>query len=140
MTVLVFLAALIGSMAIGMPVAFSLVVTGVALMTWQGIYDTQIVAQKILDGSDSFVLLAIPFFLLAGELMNAGGLSKRIVNFALALVGHRHGGLGYVAIVAAIIMASLSGSAAADTAFNPRAQACQASLSPARIASIPRGP
>lgn len=116
MTVLVFLAALIGSMAIGMPVAFSLVVTGVALMTWQGIYDTQIVAQKILDGSDSFVLLAIPFFLLAGELMNAGGLSKRIVNFALALVGHRHGGLGYVAIVAAIIMASLSGSAAADTA------------------------
>jgi tripartite ATP-independent transporter DctM subunit len=85
-------------------------------MSWQGIYDTQIVAQKILDGSDSFVLLAIPFFLLAGELMNAGGLSQRIVNFALALVGHKHGGLGYVAIVAAVIMASLSGSAAADTA------------------------
>ncbi|MFM7344831.1 MAG: TRAP transporter large permease, partial [Tagaea sp.] len=116
MTVVVFLVALMGSMAIGMPVAFSLVVTGVALMTWQDIYDTQIVAQKILDGSDSFVLLAIPFFLLAGELMNAGGLSKRIVNFALALVGHKHGGLGYVAIVAAIIMASLSGSAASDTA------------------------
>lgn len=116
MTVVVFLAALMGSMAIGMPVAFSLIVTGVALMTWQDIYDTQIVAQKILDGSDSFILLAIPFFLLAGELMNAGGLSKRIVNFALALVGHKHGGLGYVAIVAAVIMASLSGSAAADTA------------------------
>lgn len=116
MTVAIFLAALLGSMAIGMPVAFSLIVTGVALMSWQGIYDTQIVAQKILDGSDSFVLLAIPFFLLAGELMNAGGLSKRIVNFALAMVGHKHGGLGYVAIVAAIIMASLSGSAAADTA------------------------
>ncbi|MCM0020377.1 MAG: TRAP transporter large permease subunit [Tagaea sp.] len=116
MTVAIFLAALLGSMAIGMPVAFSLVITGVALMTWQGIYDTQIVAQKILDGADNYILLAIPFFLLAGELMNAGGLSKRIVNFALALVGHRHGGLGYVAIVAAVIMASLSGSAAADTA------------------------
>jgi tripartite ATP-independent transporter DctM subunit len=58
----------------------------------------------------------VPFFLLAGELMNAGGLSKRIVNFAVSFVGHIHGGLGYVAIFASIIMASLSGSAAADTA------------------------
>ena len=116
MTVLIFLGSLMGAMAIGMPVAFTLIVCGIALMAHQGLYDTQIVAQKILDGADSFVLLAIPFFLLAGELMNAGGLSKRIVNFALALVGHRHGGLGYVAIVAALIMASLSGSAAADTA------------------------
>jgi len=115
-TVTIFLVALMGAMAIGMPVAFSLIVCGIALMAWLGIYDSQIVAQKILDGADSFVLLAIPFFVLAGELMNAGGLSKRIVNFALALIGHRHGGLGYVAIVAAVIMASLSGSAAADTA------------------------
>jgi tripartite ATP-independent transporter DctM subunit len=93
-----------------------------ALMGWMvfmGIYtafDAQVIAQKMLDGADSFILLAIPFFILAGELMNAGGLSKRIVNFALALIGHRHGGLGYVAIIAAVIMASLSGSAAADTA------------------------
>ncbi len=116
MTITIFLVSLMGAMAIGMPVAFSLVVCGIALMWHLGIYDSQIVAQKILDGADSFVLLAIPFFVLAGELMNAGGLSRRIVNFALALIGHRHGGLGYVAIVAAIIMASLSGSAAADTA------------------------
>ncbi len=116
MTVTIFLVSLMGAMAIGMPVAFSLIVCGIALMAYLGIYDSQIVAQKILDGADSFVLLAIPFFMLAGELMNAGGLSRRIVNFALALVGHKHGGLGYVAIVAAIIMASLSGSAAADTA------------------------
>jgi len=115
-TILVFLASLIGALAIGMPVAFALIVCGIALMAFLGIYDSQIVAQKLLDGADSFVLLAIPFFLLAGELMNAGGLSKRIVNFALSLVGHKHGGLGYVAIVAALIMASLSGSAAADTA------------------------
>jgi tripartite ATP-independent transporter DctM subunit len=115
-TIGVFLASLIGALAIGMPVAFALIICGIALMAFLGIYDSQIVAQKLLDGADSFVLLAIPFFLLAGELMNAGGLSRRIVNFALSLVGHKHGGLGYVAIVAALIMASLSGSAAADTA------------------------
>jgi len=122
MTVLIFLFSLCGAMALGMPCAFALMVCGMALMSWMvfiGIYpafDAQVIAQKMLDGSDSFILLAIPFFILAGELMNAGGLSKRIVNFALALIGHRHGGLGYVAIIAAVIMASLSGSAAADTA------------------------
>ncbi|MBR3190073.1 TRAP transporter large permease subunit [Bosea sp. (in: a-proteobacteria)] len=116
MTVAVFLVSLCGAMALGMPIAFSLIVCAVALMLWLGVYDTQIIAQNMIIGADSFQLLAIPFFLLAGELMNAGGLSKRIVNFALSLVGHLHGGLGYVAIFAAIIMASLSGSAAADTA------------------------
>jgi tripartite ATP-independent transporter DctM subunit len=122
MTVVVFLVSLCGAMALGMPCAFALMVCGLALMGWMvfiGIYpafDAQVIAQKMLDGADSFILLAIPFFILAGELMNAGGLSKRIVNFALALIGHRHGGLGYVAIIAAVIMASLSGSAAADTA------------------------
>jgi tripartite ATP-independent transporter DctM subunit len=122
MTVLVFLVSLCGAMALGMPCAFALMVCGMALMSFMvanGIYpafDAQVIAQKMLDGADSFILLAIPFFILAGELMNAGGLSKRIVNFALSLIGHRHGGLGYVAIIAAVIMASLSGSAAADTA------------------------
>lgn len=122
MTVIVFLIALCGAMALGMPCAFALMVCGVVLMGWMvfiGIYpafDAQVIAQKMLDGADSFILLAIPFFMLAGELMNAGGLSKRIVNFAMSLIGHRHGGLGYVAIIAAVIMASLSGSAAADTA------------------------
>ena len=62
----------------------------------------------MIDGADNFPLLAIPFFLLAGELMNAGGLSQRIVNFAIACVGHFHGGLGYVAIIAAVIMAARS--------------------------------
>ena len=122
MTVLVFITSLCGAMALGMPCAFALMVCGMAIMLWMvqtGIYpafDAQVIAQKMLDGADSFILLAIPFFMLAGELMNAGGLSRRIVNFALALIGHRHGGLGYVAIIAAVIMASLSGSAAADHA------------------------
>ncbi len=116
MTVTIFLVSLCGAMALGMPIAFALIVCAVCLMLWLGVFDTQIIAQNMIIGADSFQLLAIPFFLLAGELMNAGGLSKRIVNFALSLVGHLHGGLGYVAIFAAIIMASLSGSAAADTA------------------------
>jgi tripartite ATP-independent transporter DctM subunit len=116
MTVAIFLISLCGAMSLGMPIAFALVVCAVSLMLWLGIFDTQIVAQNMIFGADSFQLLAIPFFLLAGELMNAGGLSKRIVNFALSLVGHMHGGLGYVAVFAAVIMASLSGSAAADTA------------------------
>lgn len=116
MTIVVFLVSLLGAMAIGVPIAFALMFCGVVLMTWMGIFDTQIVAQNMIEGANTFTLLAIPFFLLAGELMNQGGLSKRIIDFAISLVGHRKGGLGVVAIVAAVIMASLSGSAAADTA------------------------
>jgi len=115
-TIVVFLVSLLGSMALGMPIAFSLIVCALALMLWLGNFDSQIVAQNMIIGADNFQLLAVPFFLLAGELMNVGGLSKRIVNFALACLGHIHGGLGYVAIVAALILAALSGSAAADTA------------------------
>jgi tripartite ATP-independent transporter DctM subunit len=115
-TIVVFLASLLGAMALGMPIAFALIVCALALMLWLGNFDSQIVAQNMIIGADNFQLLAVPFFLLAGELMNVGGLSKRIVNFALACLGHIHGGLGYVAIVAALILAALSGSAAADTA------------------------
>lgn len=116
MTASVFVLSLLGAMALGMPIAFALLVSAVALMALQGNVDTTILSQKIIEGADSFPLLAIPFFMLAGELMNAGGISKRIVNFALAWVGHIRGGLGVVAIVAAVIMASISGSAAADAA------------------------
>lgn len=116
MTIVVFLTSLLGAMALGMPIAFALIVCALALMIWLGNFDSQIVAQNMIIGADNFQLLAVPFFLLAGELMNVGGLSKRIVNFALACLGHIHGGLGYVTIVAALILAALSGSAAADTA------------------------
>ena len=122
MTVAVFIFSLLGAMAIGMPIAYALLVCGVALMTFLGAtttlvsFDSQILAQRFVEGADNFPLLAVPFFLLAGEFMNAGGLSRRIVNFAMAWVGHLRGGLGYVAVIAAILMASLSGSAVADTA------------------------
>ncbi|MCG7393234.1 TRAP transporter large permease subunit [Microvirga sp. ACRRW] len=116
MTLLVFLGALLGSMFIGLPIAYALLMTGVALMWQLDFFDSQIVAQNLLNGADSFPLMAVPFFMLAGELMNAGGLSRRIVNLALAAVGHIKGGLGYVGVLAACILASLSGSAAADAA------------------------
>jgi tripartite ATP-independent transporter DctM subunit len=116
MTVIVFLGSLLAAMALGVPIAFSLLLCGVALMVHLGNFDAQILAQNLLEGANSFPLLAVPFFMLAGEIMNAGGLSRRIVNFAMALVGHVRGGLGYVTIVAAVIMASLSGSAVADAA------------------------
>jgi len=116
MTLLIFISSLLGAMAIGVPVAFSLIVCSIMLMWHLDMFNAQIIAQNMVTGSDSFTLLAIPFFLLAGELMNAGGLSRRIIDFALACVGHIKGGLGIVAILAAVIMASLSGSASADTA------------------------
>jgi TRAP-type transport system large permease protein len=122
MTVTVFILSLLAAMAIGMPIAYALLVCGVTLMAYLSMtsgvvsFDSQILAQRFVDGADNFPLLAVPFFLLAGEFMNAGGLSRRIVNLAMAWVGHFRGGLGYVTVIAAVIMASLSGSAIADTA------------------------
>jgi len=111
-----FLVALLGSMAIGIPIAFALLVSGGALMWQLDMFDPQILAQNLVNGANSFPLLAVPFFMLAGELMNVGGLSRRIVDFAMTLVGHIRGGLGYVTIMTAIVLAALSGSAVADAA------------------------
>lgn len=116
MTAAVFLGSLLGLIGLGMPIAFALMFAGVALMLLTGQFDAQIVVQNAIAGADNFVLMAVPFFILAGELMNAGGLSRRIVDMASAFVGHLRGGLGYVAIFAGILLASLSGSAVADTA------------------------
>jgi tripartite ATP-independent transporter DctM subunit len=116
MTIAIFLAALIAAIALGIPIAYSLLLSGIALMWHLGNFDAQILAQNVIEGANSFPLLAVPFFMLAGEIMNAGGLSRRIVDLALTLVGHVRGGLGYVTIIAACLMASLSGSAVADTA------------------------
>jgi len=116
MTVFIFLGSLLGVMALGVPIAYALLLSGVALMWHLDLWDAQILAQNVINGADSFPLLAVPFFMLAGEIMNVGGLSRRIVHLALALVGHRRGGLGFVAILAACLLAALSGSAVADTA------------------------
>ncbi|MHA3979228.1 TRAP transporter large permease [Halovulum sp. GXIMD14794] len=116
MTTLVFLGGLAGSIMLGFPVFIALLLAALAMMLWMGNVNAMILAQKFVDGADSFPLMAIPFFLLAGELMNAGGLSKRIVALAMALFGHMNGGLGFVVIGTGLLLASLSGSAIADTA------------------------
>jgi len=116
MTIFVFVGALLLAMAMGIPIAFSLLASGVALMWHLDLFDPQILAQNLIGGADSFPLLAVPFFMLAGEIMNVGGLSRRIVDFALALVGHVKGGLGYVTIMAGCLLSALSGSAVADAA------------------------
>lgn len=116
MTVTIFITSLLGCMALGMPIAFALIACGVALIVHLNMFDAQIIAQNLVIGCDNFPLMAIPFFMLAGTTMNAGGLSKRIIKVAVTLVGHIPGGLGYVVIVASCILASLSGSAAADAA------------------------
>jgi tripartite ATP-independent transporter DctM subunit len=116
MTVAIFALVLLATIFIGMPIAFALIITGLALMWHLGAFDWQLITLQMVNGADSFPLLAIPFFLLAGEAMNAGGLSQRLLALGLALVGHLRGGLGYVAIITAILLASMSGSAIADTA------------------------
>lgn len=116
MTIFVFVGTLCGAMLLGVPVAFSLLICGVALMLHMGIFDVQILAENVLDGANNYPLMALPFFVLAGEIMNAGGVSKRIVNVAIAAVGHFRGGLGYVVIFAGVVLASISGSAIADSA------------------------
>jgi tripartite ATP-independent transporter DctM subunit len=116
MTIAIFILSLLVAMAIGIPIAFALLVSAVAMMAYMDSFSPQILSQNLMEGANSFPLLAVPFFMLAGELMNAGGLSRRIISLALALVGHIRGGLGYVTIMAAVIMAALSGSAVADAA------------------------
>lgn len=116
MTLTVFIGSLLAAMALGMPIAFALLVCGAALMIFMDQFDAQILAQNVVSGADNFILMAVPFFILAGEFMNAGGLSRRIVGMANTWVGHIRGGLGYVTIISSLILASLSGSAVADTA------------------------
>ena len=82
----VFLGTLFAFLLIGVPIAFGLLLAAVGLMFAMDIFDSQIIAQNLVSGANNFPLMAIPFFMLAGELMNAGGISKRIVNFSMALV------------------------------------------------------
>jgi len=102
--------------AIGMPIAFSLGVASVATLQFGSDLPLTLVAQRLFAAADSFPLMAIPFFMLAGGVMDGGGISRRIVDFAHSLVGWVYGGLGMVAVLAAMFFAGISGAAAADTA------------------------
>jgi C4-dicarboxylate transporter DctM subunit len=100
---------------LGLPIAFGLGVAGMVYLLLDGV-PLMAVAQRILTGADSFTLLAIPLYVLAGELMETGGISKRILDLASSLVGHIRGGLGHVVVISTMIMSGISGSSTADTA------------------------
>jgi len=108
--------AFIAFVAINVPIAFSMGLASILGLLMKGNIPLVIVPQKIFTGSDSFPLLAVPFFILAGALMDTGGISLRLVNLARALVGHFRNGLGVVSIVSEIFFSGISGSTAADTA------------------------
>ncbi|QTQ11589.1 TRAP transporter large permease [Treponema parvum] len=102
---------------LGVPIAFAMGLGSViAIFTSSLNINPVLVAHKLFSGVDSFSMMAIPFFMLSGELMERGGISKRIVDLAHSLVGHITGGLGMVDILTSVIFAGISGSAAADTA------------------------
>ena len=101
---------------LGVPIAFSLGLGSVVAIFMDDKISSMLVAQKLFSSINSFSLMAIPFFMLSGELMEAGGISKRLVNIAKAFVGHITGGIGMVDIGASVLFAGVSGSAAADTA------------------------
>lgn len=113
---IIFILGMLVLMGIGMNMALALLLTGAAMAWVMNFWDAQLLAQNMVAGVDSFPLLAVPFFILAGELMNSGGISRRIIEMAQTWVGHMRGGMGFVAIGAAVLMASMSGSALADTA------------------------
>lgn len=116
MSLFVFLGSLFVLLALGIPIAIVLILCAVILMLYAGNFNAEILAQSMVMGANSFPLMAVPFFMLAGEIMSRGGLSKQIVDFANILVGRVKGGLGYAAIIASMIFAGLSGSAVADAA------------------------
>lgn len=106
---------LIALLAIGAPVAFAILLAATGYIVMETPFPIHIVAQRVFSGIDSFAILAIPLFVLAGELMNESGITDRIIRFAKALVGHMKAGLAQVNIWASVIFAGLSGSAVADT-------------------------
>lgn len=113
---LTFITVLFGALFIGVPIGISMMLSAIVLLFAMGMFDPQIITENFTMGVNSFPLMAIPFFILTGEIMKNGGLSLRIVDFAMSVVGHIKGGLGYVVIISGLIFAGLSGSAIADTA------------------------
>ena len=116
--IVLFMVYLCGAMILGLPISFSLLFGSAATALHMGGTATnpQIVATQLMRGVDSVSMMALPFFIIAGELMNRGGLTKRIIAFCNIFVGGVRGGLGYVTILACLIFASLVGSAVASTA------------------------
>ena len=110
------LVAIFGLAALGAPIAHSIIVGAIAFLAVNG-QDLALAAEQIIQGLyESFVLLAVPLFIVAANIMNAGTVSDRLLQFCVALVGRFRGGLGHVNVVASIIFSGMSGSAIADAA------------------------
>ncbi len=116
MELVLFLSSLFAFLAFGIPISIVLVLCSVVLMWHSGMWDTMIIPQAMLDGANNYPLMAIPFFVFAGEIMAEGGLSKRVVKLAQLMIGRVQGGLGYAAIVSSIIFAGLMGSSVGEAA------------------------
>ena len=110
--IVVFLAALV----LGVPIAFAMVIAAIAAILVQGSIDPMVAVQNMFAGIDSFPLLAIPFFILAAELMSGGALTEVLLRFASLLVGHVRGGLGHANVLTLTFFSGISGSALADAA------------------------
>ncbi len=116
MELFLFLASLFFFLCFGIPLAMVLVLCALVLMFHADMWDPMTIASCMLDGANNYPLMAIPFVVFAGEIMAAGGLSKRVVQFAQLLIGGVRGGLGYAAIVASILFAGLMGSSVGEAA------------------------
>ena len=114
MTTLALIGGFLLLMVIGVPVAISLAGASLLYVMIEGVQPHLVVLHRMIGGVDSFPLLAIPFFIMAGSLMNSSGITTRIYDFALSLVGWMKGGLGHVNVIGSVIFAGMSGTAVAD--------------------------
>lgn len=116
MELFIFLGSLFFFLAFGIPICLVLVLCAMVLMWHSGMWDAMIIPGSMLDGANNYPLMAIPFFVFAGEIMAAGGLSQRVVQLAQLMIGRVRGGLGYAAVVSSVIFAGLMGSSVGEAA------------------------
>ena len=114
MELFVFLGSLFVLLFTGIPIAVVLLLCSIILLHWIDMYDPMLLAHQLVSGTDNYILVTVPFFILAGEIMKHGGISKQLINFAELIVGRFRGGMGYVTILACMLFAGLSGIAIAD--------------------------
>ena len=124
-------------LVIGLPIALAMMGASLAVIMWEG-FPLSVVAQRVVTGVQSFPLLAIPLFTLAGSLMNDSGISERLFSFTRAFVGHIRGGTAQTAIVGNIFLSGISGSSVADCAATSRVFVPAAVARPATARALPR--
>ena len=116
MELFLFLGSLFVFLFVGIPISMVLVLCSIVLMWHSGMWDSMIIPSTMLDGANNYPLMAIPFFVFAGEIMAEGGLSRRVVQLAQLMIGRVRGGLGYAAIISSVIFAGLMGSSVGEAA------------------------